>query len=592
MKRMLFLFLCGFFIGTAAFTIEVDQNELKQAENTPIEFINYTGPHTEIDSLQSIGAIGQGLSGAVKRGRAGDMNRYAVIHAVDPAVPDGLDADILILGAAAQVDHINNLRVIIASYLRGAYGYSEKDAKTIAHFVTIYNAVYRGDLNSFKAKYKAAVMRYLTADKAGLALRYDEWAGKTQIVIPLSDVKYSGTLSAIDTSSISDKKVVEKMREQDDRDIASRKDMIDLKERESGEARKRADAAQKDAQAAQKDAEAKRKEAEAAQQAADKSKTESEKSKQEAEKARLEAEAAQKRAEQSRKEAADAKKQAAKDPKDSKAAADAEKKRQEAEKDKQDAADKRKAAAEKAGESKQDGQAAAAKQKEADVKRQQAEEAEKKARDKAKEAAAEKQFADSKEAEAQSDRKDVAADTRKILEDKKAERKAQDEAAFASALPGAVLKVVDSGAMLSEIVLLDLKTEKPLKTSSLNTVRGRFLIEGTESLIAIAGSKGGNQMITLVAVNPRTLEITKQASVPVAEQSVLVHSDEGYYAVIEQGGKFYVARFNENLELQAKSALAVIPYTAISITDKGILVQDTGNSIRLLKADTLAEALK
>ena len=59
---------------------------------------------------------------------------------------------------------------------------------------------------------------------------------------------------------------------------------------------------------------------------------------------------------------------------------------------------------------------------------------------------------------------------------KRAERKAQDEEAFASALPGAMLKIIDSTSMLSEIVLLDLKTAKTLKTSSLNTIRGRVLI--------------------------------------------------------------------------------------------------------------------
>lgn len=564
MKRLVFLCLCALSLGSAAFAIEVDQNELKETGNTPIEFVNYTGPHAVIDSLQAIGEIGRSLSGAVKRGRAGDMNRYAIIHAVDSTVKIGLDADIFILGKAAQVDHINNLRVIIAAYLRGAYGYSEKDAKTLAHFITIYNAVYRGNLNTFKGKYKEIVLRHVTADKVGLAIRYDEWAGKTQIVIPLSDIKYSGTLSSIDTGSISDKKVIEKMREQDDMDIAARKDMIDLKERESEAARERADVAQKDAAEARKDADTKHKDAETTQKEADKSKIAADKSKADAAKAR--------------KEADEAAQQAKKDPKNAEA--------------KQKAIEKKKEADEKDRESKKDDQAALAKQKEADAKRKQAEEADKKAQDKEKEATDEKQFADKKEAEAQSDRKDVAADTRKILEDKKAERKAQDEAAFASALPGAVLKVIDSNTMLSEIVLLDLKTERTLKTSALNTVRGRFLIEGPESLIAIAGAKGGNQMITLVALNPRTLEISKQAAVPIAEQSVLVQSDEGYYAVIEQDGKHYIGRFNDNLELQAKSAVTVIPYTAISVTDKGLLVQDSGNTIRLLKADTLTEALK
>ena len=592
MKRIALICLCTIAFTGSIFAIEVDQNELRQTGNTPIEFVNYTGPHAEIDSLRAIAEIGESLAGAAQRGRAGDRNRYVVIHAVDPSVNTGLDADIMIIGSGAKVDHISNVRVIIAAYLRRAYGYSEKDARTIAHFVTIYNAVYRGDMNMFKSKYKAVVVKNLAADKAGLALRYDEWPGKTQIVIPLSDQKYSGTLSTIDTSSISDKNVVDKMREQDDKDIATRKDMIDLKERESSAARDRANVAQQDADAARKEAAAKQDEATAAQKEADKSKDSAAQSRQDAEKARKDAEAAKKQAAQSEKAAEAAKKQAQKNPNDRKAAEEAAKKQQEAAKDKQEASDKDKAAAEKANAAKKDNQDAVAKQKEADAKQKAADDAAKQTQDKEREAASEKQFADTKEQEAQSDRKDVAADTRKIIEEKRAERKAQDEAAFASALPGAVLKVVDPGSMLSEVVLLDLKTEKPLKTSSLNTVRGRVLIEGTDSLIAIAGSKSGNQMITLIAMNPRTLEMTKQATVPIAEQSLLIQVDDSYYAVIEQSGKYYLARFNDNLEMQAKSTVTVLPYTAISVTEKGLLVQDTTNDIRLLNADNLAEAIK
>ena len=591
MKRF-FVCLCAFALMNAVFAIEVDQNELRQAENTPIEFINYTGPHSEIDSLQSIAAIGTALAGAAQRGRAGDMNRYAVIHAVDTTVQTGLDADILIIGSGAKVDHVTNLRVIIAGYLRAAYGYSEKDAKTIAHFVTIYNAVYRGNLEVFKAKYKAAVLKNLTADKIGLALRYDEWPGKTQVVIPLSDQKYSGTLSTIDTTSISDKNVVEKMREQDDKDLETRKDMIDLKERESDAARERAGVARQDAAAARKDADVKQKEAESAQKEAEKSKAAAQQSKQNAAKAQKEADAAKKQAAQSEKAAAAAQKQAQKDPSNRKAAAEAEKKQQEAAKAKQTAAEKNKAAAEKASDAKKVEQEAAAKQKEAAAKQKEADAAAQEVQNKENAAAAEEQFADAKEQEAQTDRKDIAADTRKILEDKRAERKAQDESVFASSMPSAVLKIIDPNTMMAEVVLLDLRTEKSLKTSSLNTVRGRALIEGTDSLIAMAGSNAGNQMITLVAINPRTLEMTKQASIPVAEQSMLVPAESGCYAVIEQSGKYVLARFDENLEVKARSAVPVLPYTAIRVTEKGLLVQDTANNIRLLDAATLAETIK
>jgi len=269
----------------SGFAIEVDKPEIDSVKNKTIEFINYTGPHDVVDSADTIRGIGSNLAGAVKAGRAGDMNRYSVIHCVDPAVKEGLDADIFIIGKNAGVDHINNVRLIIAGYLKAAYGYSDKDAATLAHFVTIYNAVYRKNMDFFNQKYKQVVTKNLTKEKAGLALRYDEWPGQTQIVIPLTDQKYAGTISSVDTTSISDKKVVEKMREDKGKDLEKRKEMVDLKERESEEAAKRAEVAKKEADVKQKEADKQKKEADTKQKAAEKQKKETEQKQKEAKKA-------------------------------------------------------------------------------------------------------------------------------------------------------------------------------------------------------------------------------------------------------------------------------------------------------------------
>ena len=208
MKKLVFFVAAVFFAGTAFFAsaLEVDRAELQSAGANSVVFINYTGPHQIINTVEQIRSIGSGLGGSIsansaRESRAGQASRYYVIHAVDPSTTEKLDADILILGEQAIVDHIDNLRRIIAAYLESAYGYSRKDSQTLAVFVTVYNAVYRGKLDVFKQKYKTVVTKNLTADKAGLALNYAEWPGKTQIVIPLSDVR-SGGLSAVDTSVI------------------------------------------------------------------------------------------------------------------------------------------------------------------------------------------------------------------------------------------------------------------------------------------------------------------------------------------------------------------------------------------------------
>jgi antigen, putative len=528
----------------SGFAIEVDKPEIDSVKNKTIEFINYTGPHDAVDSADTIRGIGSNLAGAVKAGRAGDMNRYSVIHCVDPAVKEGLDADIFIIGKNAGVDHINNVRLIIAGYLKAAYGYSDKDAATLAHFVTIYNAVYRKNMDFFNQKYKQVVTKNLTKEKAGLALRYDEWPGQTQIVIPLTDQKYAGTISSVDTTSISDKKVVEKMREDKGKDLEKRKEMVDLKERESEEAAKRAEVAKKEADVKQKEADKQKKEADTKQKAAEKQKKETEQKQKEAKKAEEKAATTGK-------------------PEDKKVA---EEKRKEAEKS-------QKETEKKTEEAKKAKETAGEKQKKADEAKKEVKEEEK--------------MAEKKTEEAQTDRKDIASDTQKIIEEKKAEKKAEGDAAIASSIPGYGLKVVDDSKMLSELVLLDLKTEEELRTSGINTIRGRNLHIVGKNLMAIAGTKSGNAVIALVLIDAKSLEIVKQSQENIAGESVLIKNGNDYYAVIDNNGKYFIGRYNDKLELQAKSAVEVLPYTPITIGDKGLLVQDNKNNIRLLKLTDL-----
>ena len=262
-------------------SLEVNTTELKSlAENQEIEFINYEGPHAVINTAAQIKGIGSEIGIQVaenleKADRIGNISRYSIIHAVDTGVKEKLDADILVIGSSSQLDHIKNLRRIISGYLSAAYNYSETDADTLAVFITVYNAVYRAQLDVFKEKYKEAVVSHLDLQNCGLSVDYHDWPGKTQIVIPLYDVT-NGGLSTIDTSVISDKNVVSSMKEDDDKNIESRKNLVDIKEREAETANENAKAASKQAaednkrleeekartEAAKKDAEEKQKIAE------------------------------------------------------------------------------------------------------------------------------------------------------------------------------------------------------------------------------------------------------------------------------------------------------------------------------------------
>jgi len=236
---------------------QVNRDELQDLP--PVVFINYEGPHARLDTWEEIRQIGVGVGRQVAESERGvqptlnamsqeerrshsykfdigAVNRYFVIHCVSPADGSKLDADVFGLGVDTGVDHIRNLRVIIRGYLESAYGYSARDAALLAEYITIYNAVYRGNWDYFQGRYKSQVMSNLTREKAGLSIRYDEWPGRTLMVIPLG----IGGLSAIDTSAISDARVIEEMRREDDQGIPQRQDMVNLMEREAQQAEQQA----------------------------------------------------------------------------------------------------------------------------------------------------------------------------------------------------------------------------------------------------------------------------------------------------------------------------------------------------------------
>jgi hypothetical protein len=231
------LFIIILFLLAVSSYAQINQGELSQ--NLPnVTFISYDGPVTVFNTREEIRQIGVGLGSIVANNgvQAGSAGRYFVIHSVSGEEGGKIDADIFGLGVDSGVDHIRNLRTIIQGYLQTAYSYNERDAALLAEYITIYNAVYRGNWDYSTGRYKSQVISNLTRERMGLSIRYDEWPGRTLMLIPLG---YGG-LSSVDTSVISDSRVIEEMRREDDRGVEQRRDMVDLKEREAEEAARRA----------------------------------------------------------------------------------------------------------------------------------------------------------------------------------------------------------------------------------------------------------------------------------------------------------------------------------------------------------------
>lgn len=539
MKKIAKIILAVTFVfATTSVFAEVDEDEIRSVSNQTIVFENYTGPHDTVDTLSQIQQIGTNLATNFDINVAanyGNEDRYYVIHAVENDGSGKLDADIFIIGRNAGVDHVRNLRHIVASYLANAYDYEYNDAYTLATFITVYNAVYRGNLNYFQQKYKTVVTQHLTADKAGLAISYRDWPGATQMVIPLANL--TGGLSTIDTSVISDKNVVDSMREEDDKGIDERKNMVDIKEREAEEATEKAQDAQKTVTEQEKILQEEKDDLKEKQETAEQKKTE--------------ADEAQQKADESSRIAQE-------NPNDKDAQKTAEEDQQ------------------KANEAQQESEKAQdeVRQQEEVVKEQETktEEARQTARD-------EQAIADRKNTEAQQERTQIANDQREVIQQSIIE---ETTAIYA-------LKVIDDNKLYSAITKVNRNTGEELKTSPVRVIRNRMFYPSGANFIAIAGENGSRSAVKLVQIDKTNLEIVKESKEIIAEKSLLVQFGNEYFAIVNENNKNYLAKFNADLECTVKSPVEINPATPIVQNPEGYCVTDTSGKIIILNTSDLTK---
>jgi len=538
MKRFT-LSICAFFFlltGTL-FAQSLDRAELENLNGKTINFINYSGPTGRIDTVISIRGIGNALGLTIQKGRASASDGKYSVQKIRGTEKNLLDADVLELLPNAGVDHIRNLRLIISGYLESAYGYSRKDADLLANFITVYNAVYRKDLDYVSKKYSPLVVKAVTKESVGLSVRWDEWAGKSRILIPFTYGAKAGSLGAVDTTSLSDKAVVDNLKKDADKGLSDRQDLTDLKERTITEDKKAVEETK-------------------TQIAKDEKTIADEKAALEKEKAALE------------KEKANAETTGTKGDAQSASLVDKEK----------ELADKE----------------AAVKEKEAEVAKAKEETAAKEASiaDKEKEVAADRAgiAQDQKEVIAKENNDTTTGTGTKTGTDTTATNAALTEKA--AAITETVLLFAEgSDSPLSKIVVMNLKDKKKLRESEINSIRGRTLLEASNGYIAVAGASGGSRTVKLVIINKKTLTMESESKEEVFADTLLIEKGGAYMAIIKKGTSYSLGLFNAKLELTAESTVSVHPYTQIAFKSEGIVVQTASGSYAILDNMTLKEVV-
>nr|AAS93940.1 P-83/100 protein [Borreliella garinii] len=232
MKKLLLIF-SFFLISLNGFPLnsrEVDKEKLKDFVNMDLEFVNYKGPYDSTNTYEQIVGIGEFLARPLINSNSNSIyyGKYFINRFIDDQDKKA-SVDVFSIGSRSQLDSILNLRRILTGYLIKSFDYERSSAELIAKVITIHNAVYRGDLNYYKEVYIEAALKSLTKENAGLSRVYSQWAGKTQIFIPLKKNILSGKVeSDIDIDSLVTDKVVAALLSENEAGVNFARDITDI----------------------------------------------------------------------------------------------------------------------------------------------------------------------------------------------------------------------------------------------------------------------------------------------------------------------------------------------------------------------------
>jgi hypothetical protein len=149
------------------------------------------------------------------------------------------------------------------------------------------------------------------------------------------------------------------------------------------------------------------------------------------------------------------------------------------------------------------------------------------------------------------------------------------------------VSILSANSPLGRLVRLNPQSGATVQASQMNTVNGRTVTLLGGRILAIAGIDRGNGAVRLVEISPDTLEMLAQGDDDVHPQSLLWNNGSDLYAVIVDGGKNYLARFDANLQKQSQTAVEVHPYASCAFQGDRLLTQNADGTPLLLNTQTL-----
>ncbi|MDC7226689.1 MAG: P83/100 family protein [Spirochaetales bacterium] len=142
-----------------------------------------------------------------------------------------------------------------------------------------------------------------------------------------------------------------------------------------------------------------------------------------------------------------------------------------------------------------------------------------------------------------------------------------------------------TGLYSGQLLLVDVEEGSIVKTSEVDSIRLRGYSYDDDEIISVAGSEGANRIVSLVRIDPETLEIIDSATAEVFIESAVIEKSGSYYAVVKNDG-WKIGVFDNDLTLQSISDVEVFPATDIVISGRDIIAQNkSGRIIKIGEED-------
>ena len=152
-----------------------------------------------------------------------------------------------------------------------------------------------------------------------------------------------------------------------------------------------------------------------------------------------------------------------------------------------------------------------------------------------------------------------------------------------------VKEYMDNGHYNNQLSVIDGANRKILKTSTFSNICGKNYYVFKEGVLVIGHQSKEDTSHYLALLDTETLDLKKMGTDNIFQRTQMEIKDGFIYVVMKGEDAYYLAKFDLNLELQAKSEVAVFNDTFMSFYEDFIYLNDSNKNILILDKETLKQ---